>query len=89
MDRKLVFSASFLLKRERLARPDQRRLYRKSLSWSQSRLLFPGPHGAPLGRAALHNALRRLSAETEHTHYSVTPEKIRIASLAGKSSAAS
>ena len=38
--------------RERLARPDQRRLYRKSLQWSQSRLLFPGPHGAPLGRAA-------------------------------------
>src|SRR6266403_2883307 len=28
--------------RERLARPDQRRLYRKSLKWSQSRLLFPG-----------------------------------------------
>jgi hypothetical protein len=38
--------------RERLARPDQRRLYRKSLKWSQSRLLFPGPNGAPLGRAA-------------------------------------
>ena len=48
--------------RERLARPDQRRLYRKSLQWSQSRLLFPGPNGAPLGRAALHNALRRLNA---------------------------
>src|ERR1700730_9136272 len=32
--------------RERLARPDQRRLYRKSLSWSQSGLLFLGPHGA-------------------------------------------
>jgi len=29
--------------RERLARPDQRRLYRKSLQWSQSSLLFPGP----------------------------------------------
>ena len=69
--------------RERLARPDQRRLYRKSLKWSQSGLLFPGPNGAPLGRAALHNALRRLSAETEHTHSSVTPEKIRIAFLAG------
>ena len=36
--------------RERLARPDQRRLYRKSLQWSQSRLLSPGPSGAPLGR---------------------------------------
>ena len=46
--------------RERLARPDQRRLYRKSLQWSQSGLLFPGPNGAPLSRAALHNALRRL-----------------------------
>jgi hypothetical protein len=44
--------------RERLARPDQRRLYRKALKWSQSRLLFPGPNGDPLGRAALHNALR-------------------------------
>jgi hypothetical protein len=67
--------------RERLARPDQRRLYRKSLSWSHSRLLFPGPHGAPLGRAALHNALRRLSAGTGHTRCSVTPERIRVAFL--------
>jgi hypothetical protein len=67
--------------RERLARPDQRRLYRKSLSWSHSSLLFPGPHGAPLGRAALHNALRQLSAGTELTHYSVTPERIRVAFL--------
>ena len=47
--------------RERLARPEQRRLYRKSLQWSQSGLLFPGPNGAPLSRAALHNALRRLN----------------------------
>jgi hypothetical protein len=51
--------------RERLARPDQRRLYRKSLQWSQSRLLFPGPNGAPLSRAALHNALRRLNLAGE------------------------
>jgi hypothetical protein len=72
--------------RERLSRPDQRRLYRKSLSWSQSGLLFPGPNGAPLGRAALHNALRRLSAQIEHSHC-VTPEKIRVAFLAGKSPA--
>src|SRR3984893_13901124 len=35
--------------RERLARPDQRRLYRKSLQWSQSRLLFPGPRRCSLG----------------------------------------
>ena len=53
--------------RERLARPDQRRLYRKSLKWSQSRLLFPGPNGAPLSRAALHNALRRLNAPESAT----------------------
>jgi hypothetical protein len=51
--------------RERLARPNQRRLYRKSLGWSPSRLLFPGPNGAPLGRAALHNALRRLNVAAE------------------------
>jgi hypothetical protein len=73
--------------RERLARPDQRRLYRKSLNWSQSGLLFPGPHGAPLGRAALHNALRRLSAPTVLNHR-VTPEKIRAAFLAGRALAA-
>ena len=47
--------------RERLARPDQRRLYRKSLKWSQSALLFPGPGGTLLARVALHNALRRLT----------------------------
>ena len=70
--------------RERLARPDQRRLYRKSLKWSQSSLLFPGPNGAPLGRAALHNALRRLNvAEECSTSQPITPEKIRAAFLRG------
>jgi hypothetical protein len=70
--------------RERLARPDQRRLYRKSLQWSQSRLLFPGPNGAPLGRAALHNALRRLNAVGERSSIRpITPEKIRAAFLCG------
>ena len=70
--------------RERLARPDQRRLYRKSLHWSQSRLLFPGPNGAPLSRAALHNALRRLNAEGERSSIGpITPEKIRAAFLGG------
>jgi hypothetical protein len=70
--------------RERLARPDQRRLYRKSLKWSQSSLLFPGPNGAPLGRAALHNALRRLNVAGEcSTSQPITPEKIRIAFLYG------
>jgi hypothetical protein len=69
--------------RERLARPDQRRLYRKSLQWSQSRLLFPGPNGAPLSRAALHNALRRLNlaGERNSTQPIITPEKIRAAFL--------
>ena len=68
--------------RERLARPDQRRLYRKSLHWSQSRLLFPGPNGAPLSRAALHNALRRLNLTGErNSTRSITPEKIRAAFL--------
>ena len=68
--------------RERLARPDQRRLYRKSLKWSQSRLLFPGPGGAPLGRAALHNALRRLHLVGECSSVQpLTPEKIRVAFL--------
>src|SRR6202043_4115793 len=70
--------------RARLARPDQRRLYRKSLQWSQSRLLFPGPNGAPLGRAALHNALRRLSVSGERSSIQpITPEKIRAAFLRG------
>jgi hypothetical protein len=68
--------------KERLARPDQRRLYRKSLHWSQSRLLFPGPNGAPLSRAALHNALRRLNAGGErNSTRPITPEKIRAAFL--------
>ena len=68
--------------RERLARPDQRRLYRKSFKWSQSRLLFPGPNGAPLGRAGLHNALRRLNVAGERRSIGpITPEKIRAAFL--------
>jgi len=68
--------------RERLARPDQRRLYRKSLQWSQSRFLFPGPNGAPLSRAALHNALRRLNLTGErNSTRPITPEKIRAAFL--------
>jgi hypothetical protein len=68
--------------RERLARPDQRRLYRKSLHWSQSRLLFPGPNGAPLSRAALHNALRRLNLTGERSSIGpITPEKIKAAFL--------
>jgi hypothetical protein len=68
--------------RERLARPDQRRLYRKSFLWGQSRLLFPGSNGAPLSRAALHNALRRLDfAGSPNSIGPITPEKIRAAFL--------
>ena len=68
--------------RERLGRPDQRRLYRKSLLWGQSGLLFPGPNGAPLSRAALHNALRRLDfAGPPNSIGPITPEKIRAAFL--------
>jgi hypothetical protein len=71
--------------RERLARPDQRRLYRKSLQWSKSRFLFPGPNGAPFSRAALHNALRRLNLTGERSSIGpITPEKIRAAFLAGE-----
>ena len=65
--------------RERLSRPEQRRLYRKSLKWAQSGLLFPGPGGGPLSRAAPHNALRRLIGVGEG---SLTPEQVRAAFLA-------
>jgi hypothetical protein len=66
--------------RERLARPDQRRLYRKASQWSDSKLLFPGPRGGALGRAALHNALRRLLAGVGEGS-NLTPEKVRAAFL--------
>ena len=70
--------------RERLARPDQRRLYRKSFLGGQSQLLFPELHGAPLSRAALHNALRRLDlAGSPNSIGLITPEKIRAAFLCG------
>jgi hypothetical protein len=68
--------------RERLARPDQRRLRRKSLAWGHSALLFPGPAGAPLAGKALHNALRRLTGGGEGGGAGLTPEKIRAAFLA-------
>jgi hypothetical protein len=69
--------------RERLTRPDQRRLYRKASQWSQAKLLFPGPCGRRLSRAALNNALRRfLGGVGEGT--ALTPQMIRAAFLAGK-----
>ena len=43
---------------------------------------FPGPNGAPLSRAALHNALRRLNLVGERNSIGlITPEKIRAAFL--------
>ena len=70
--------------REHLARPDQRRLYRKSFLWGQSRLLFPGPNGAPLSRAALHNALRRLDlAGSPNSIGLITPERSEPLSSVG------
>jgi hypothetical protein len=69
--------------RERLARGDQARLYRKNPGWSRSDLLFPGPRGGPLGRSALHNALRRLTRVGER---SLTPQKVRAAFLASSGS---
>ena len=71
--------------RERLARPDQARLYRKNAKWRQSKLLFPGPGGGALGRAAVHNALRRLIGVGEGIG-KLTPQKVRIAFLANRGS---
>ena len=68
--------------RERLSRPDQRRLYRKNLKWAHSGLLFPGPGGGPLSRAAPHHALRRLTGAGEGGL--VTPEKVRAAFLSAR-----
>ena len=70
--------------RERLSRPDQTRLHRKARQWSHSKLLFPGPRGEPLARAALHNALRRLLGGVGEGSLShpITPNTIRFAFLA-------
>jgi hypothetical protein len=68
--------------RERLIRPDQRRLYRRSVKWAQSGLLFPGPGGEPLSRAAPHHALRRLAGVGEGGR--LTPEQVRAAFLAAR-----
>ena len=70
--------------RERIARPEQRRLYRKSREYSQSELLFPGPRGAVLSRVALHNALKRIRKRAgEGTSAKITPQKIKCAFLLG------
>jgi hypothetical protein len=67
--------------RDRLARPDQTRLYRKHPQWGRSDLLFPGPRGGPLGRSALHNTLRRLIGVGEGSRVRLTPQKVRAAFL--------
>jgi hypothetical protein len=70
--------------RERIARPEQSRLYRKSTGYSKSELLFPGPRGAMLSRVALHNALKRINNRAgEGTRAKITPHKIKCAFLAG------
>jgi hypothetical protein len=70
--------------RDRIARPEQRRLYRKSTEYSQSELLFPGPRGAMLSRAALHNALKRIRDRAgEGIRAKITPQKIKCAFLLG------
>ena len=64
--------------RERLDRPEQSRLYRKS--WAFSEYLFPNSKGEPLKKQALHNALARLSVPGEE-RVRLTPEEIREAFL--------
>jgi hypothetical protein len=68
--------------RDRLDRPDQSRLYRKS--WAYSDLLFPNAKGEVLQKQALHNALARLSVPGEGP-VRVTPVEVRAAFLRGGS----
>jgi len=62
--------------RERLDRPEQRRMYRKA--WAYSDLLFPASNGGPLTKHALRNALLRLTAGGDGPA-GVTPGMIRRA----------
>jgi hypothetical protein len=64
--------------RQRLDRPEQGRLFRKS--WSNSDLLFPDSQGAVLKKPAMHNALARLSVKGEG-RVRLTPESVRQAFL--------
>jgi hypothetical protein len=69
--------------RERMNRPEQSRLHRKS--WAFSDLLFPNSRGKPLGKQCLSNALARLSAHQDPGDpppaAGLTPELIRQAFL--------
>src|ERR1700730_5565729 len=64
--------------RERLDRPEQSRLHRKA--WAYSDLLFPNSKGEALGKQAIHDALSRLSVQSEG-QVRLTPELIRQAFL--------
>jgi site-specific recombinase XerD len=64
--------------RERLDRPEQSRLPRKA--WAYSDLLFPNSKGEALGKQAIHDALARLSVQSEG-QVRLTPELIRQAFL--------
>jgi hypothetical protein len=64
--------------RQRLDRPEQGRLFRKS--WSNCDLLFPDSQGAVLKKQAMHNALARLIVKGEG-RVRLTPEAVRRAFL--------
>jgi len=64
--------------RERLDRPEQSRLHRKA--WACSDLLFPNSKGEVLGKQSMHDALSRLSVQSEGP-VRLTPELIRQAFL--------
>jgi len=63
--------------RERLDRPEQSRLHRKS--WAYSPLLFPNSEGKALKKQAMHDALSRLGVPELGVR--LTPELVRKAFL--------
>jgi hypothetical protein len=67
--------------RERLDRPEQSRLHRKS--WAYSPLLFPNSKGKALKKQAMHDALSRLGVPELSVR--LTPELVRKAFLQLKS----
>jgi hypothetical protein len=46
--------------RLRTERPEQARLFKRSLAWADSAFIFPNSRGGELSRSAVYNALRRL-----------------------------
>jgi hypothetical protein len=65
--------------RERMTRPEQSRLHRKS--WAYSELLFPNSRGEALGKQCLSNALARLHGPAPGPAVRLTPAVIRVAFL--------